>query len=77
MIIQAWLSIDKKELSQVKTNIIYFSLPGSEDICGQVVKVHEESNPGIFRCDIKIYKEKINKVLKAMNKERIDLENRN
>jgi len=75
MIIQAWVKINKEELSD-RANIIYFSLPDSEEICGQVVKIHEETSRNVYRCDIKIYKDSISSVLKSMSKERMKLENR-
>jgi len=69
MTVEAYLRINKEDLSTVKTNIIPYQLEKDGPICGTVEKIIEEVQKGVFKCLIVVYPEHENTVLEAMRVE--------
>ena len=69
MTVEAYLKINKEELSTVKTNIIPYQLKKNGPICGTVKEIKEEVQKGVFKCLVAVYPEHEKTVLEVMRVE--------
>ena len=69
MTVEAYLKINKEDLSTVKTNVIPYQLEKDGPECGTVKKIIGEVQEGVFKCLVVVYPEHENTVLEAMRVE--------